>query len=70
MTDIKVQIGNMIRQAREKKGLTLKELGEKIGSSESTVSRYEKGKINISLDTLTKITQELDCSISLKLKYQ
>ena len=43
-------IGNRIREARKAKGLTMKDLGEKVGLAESTIQRYEIGKIK-SLDT-------------------
>lgn len=36
-------ISSRLKQARIAQGLSLKELGEKVGLSESTVQRYESG---------------------------
>ena len=64
MTDIKQQVGQQIREARKAKGLTQKELGEKLGVSESTVNQYESGKQNLTIETLSKISEALDLSFS------
>lgn len=50
----------MIREARKAKGLTLKEVGLKVGVSESVMSRYEKGGQNLTIETLQKIADALD----------
>ncbi|GAB3716561.1 hypothetical protein GCM10027592_57940 [Spirosoma flavus] len=57
MEDIKVRVGQQIREARKVKGLTLKEAGQIVGVAESTFSLYEKGKQNLTLDTLQKIAE-------------
>lgn len=62
--DIKQQVGQQIREARKAKGLTQKELGEKLGVSESTVNQYESGKQNLTIDTLGKIADALGFSFS------
>ena len=36
-----------MKQSREKQGMTLAELGRKIGKTEATVQRYESGNIKI-----------------------
>ena len=53
----------MLRTARKAKGLTMKELGEKVGVSESAISQYETGKREADFATLLKIGEVLDCSI-------
>lgn len=51
-------MGSRIKKARLKKGLTLKEAGESIGSSESTFSRYESGYVeNIPLQKVDAIAK-------------
>ncbi|MBO0952838.1 helix-turn-helix domain-containing protein [Fibrella forsythiae] len=65
---IKQQVGGLIREARKAKGLTLKELGDKVGLLEPTLSKYETGKINPSLDMLERIAQELGFKLEIKLK--
>ncbi|GAB3726647.1 helix-turn-helix domain-containing protein [Spirosoma lituiforme] len=63
MTDLKVETGNLIRQARIEKGLTQKELGEKIGVGEPTVNKYEGGKQNLTVETLKRIADALGMQI-------
>jgi UDP-N-acetylglucosamine 1-carboxyvinyltransferase len=57
MTDIKLKVGQQIREARKAKGMTQKELGEKLGVSESVVTNYESGKQNLTLETLQKVAE-------------
>ena len=40
-----IKVGNRIKVARKDKGITLKELGEKIGLTEATIQKYESGNI-------------------------
>lgn len=58
----------MLRTARKTKGLTMKELGEKVGVSESAISQYETGKREADFETLLKIGEVLDCSIDYLLR--
>lgn len=47
--------------AREKKGMTLQELGKRIGRTEATVQRYESGNIkNLKSDVIEQIAFHLD----------
>lgn len=66
--DIKQQVANLIREARKAKGLTQKELGERLGLSKNTVTEYEDGKQNLTIETLNKISNALDGSILIVLK--
>ncbi len=45
-------IGGEIKSKRRALGLTGEELAKKIGVSQQQISRYERGKTNISCDTL------------------
>ena len=38
------EVGSRIRETRKRQGMTMKELGNKIGLHESSVSRIEKGE--------------------------
>ena len=58
----------MLRIARKTKGLTMKELGERVGVSESAISQYETGKREADFETLLKIGEVLDCSIDYLLR--
>ncbi len=53
----------MLRTIRKAKGLTMKELGEKVGVSESAISQYETGKREADFETLLKLGEILDCSV-------
>ena len=65
MTDIINQVALLVRETRKEKGLTQKELGEKIGVSESTVNGYENGKNNITVGKLQQIFQALNEEVML-----
>ncbi|WP_462425626.1 helix-turn-helix domain-containing protein [Fusobacterium varium] len=58
------KIGKTIFQQRKKLDLTRKELGEKMGLHESTIQRYEEGKIkNISTKNLEKFAKSLNVKL-------
>ena len=40
-----IEVGKKIRALRKSRGVTMKELGEKVGLSEGNIQRYEIGKI-------------------------
>ena len=52
-----------LRELRKEKGMSMKELGEALGCSESTISLYETGKREPDYETLLKLGEYLDCSI-------
>lgn len=47
----------MIREARARSGLTLRDLAERAGTSHSTVSAYEKGRMSPTVATLNRIVR-------------
>lgn len=53
-----------IRDYRMRMGLTMKELGKRVGVSESAVGNWENGKRKPSYEYLLKIAEELDCSVA------
>ena len=53
-------VGIKIRQLRKDKGLTVEELAEKAGLSQSMISQMERGLTKPSLDTLWKLSLLLD----------
>lgn len=60
-----MNIGEKIKEARLEKGLTLQELGEKVGLSQATLSKYETGDIkNIPNTRLKQLSKALDVKIS------
>lgn len=57
-------IGERIRQIRKAKGLTQEELAEKAGINASYMGTVERGDRNISIETLEKIMQGLDVTLT------
>ena len=53
----------MLRQIRELKQMTLKELADSIGQTEGSVSHYESGRRMPNYETLLKLSEALNCSI-------
>lgn len=52
--------GKLIRQRRKELGMTLKELGEAIGVSDSTICRYETDKLyEMRIDTAFRLADVL-----------
>ncbi len=56
--------GKKIMQARQKKGLTLKELAMKIYEKESVIQRIEAEKFNPSDKTIKKLEKELETKLT------
>lgn len=52
-------VGEKIRAMRKEREITQKELGVKCGIAESTIRRYELGKLNPKYETRKKIAQGL-----------
>ncbi|GGB43360.1 hypothetical protein GCM10011409_21220 [Lentibacillus populi] len=57
-------VGGRIKEYRKRNKLTQKELGEKIGVRDNTVSAYERGAISPEQDMLFAISDVLDISIN------
>lgn len=53
------KIGSLIQQIRQERGLTQSEFAKKLRTSQSAVNRIEKGKQNLSLETLARISDVL-----------
>lgn len=61
--NIKQQVGDLIREVRKAKGLTQKELGQKLGVGVDRISKYESGKTNPTLNTVQEIFDALNTSV-------
>lgn len=57
-------IPGRITYARELRGLTKKELAEKVNKTPSAITQYETGKSNLSLDTFLSISRTLSLPLS------
>lgn len=53
-------IGREIRRLREEQGITQNDLGEAIGRSESSIAKYEQGKVEIPVNVLNRIEEVLE----------
>lgn len=56
-------IGDRIKKIRKAKGITQKELAEKLGTSHQNLSQYESGKRSPKIETIQKIADALDVSV-------
>lgn len=55
---------NQIRSLRKAKGMSQRQLADALGVNQSTVDRYEKGLIALSLTMALKIIAVLGCTMS------
>jgi UDP-N-acetylglucosamine 1-carboxyvinyltransferase len=63
MNETLKQIGVLIKSLREEKGLTQKDLGVAIGTTQSAVARMENGEQNLSTEMFSKISLALNKEI-------
>jgi transcriptional regulator with XRE-family HTH domain len=56
-------MGERLRMARRSRGLSLRELAQRLGVSASLISQVETGRANPSVSTLYAIAAELDVSL-------
>lgn len=59
-----MEIGKKIKTMRKQKGLTQKELAQKLGVSQQMINQYENNSSNLTFETLQKIATALDASIN------
>jgi transcriptional regulator with XRE-family HTH domain len=57
-------IGTGIRERRRARGLSLQDLADAVGRDRSTISRYERGLIDVPLSELMRIADALGTSVS------
>ena len=62
------EIGVLLRQAREAAGLTQEQLGDRIGTKKTAISRLENHAGSIKLSTLPKVGDPLGHSLELRLR--
>lgn len=64
MEDIKVTIGKNITKLRKKQNLTQNQLAEKLNYSDNAVSRWERGEVSPSIETLEQIAHVFNVPIA------
>jgi putative transcriptional regulator len=62
--DALVQLGEKIKSFRVAKGLTLEEVGNRIGKDRQSIHRLEKGSFNPSYVYLMEVCKGLDIELS------
>jgi transcriptional regulator with XRE-family HTH domain len=60
----KLAVGQTIKKTREDKGISIRELGSKVGLSHPQVSNIEQGKRELSLPYLYRFAQALDVPVT------
>ena len=55
---------NRIRDIRQARGMTQKELADRLGVNQSMISDYESGKVDLSLTKAVKIAYILECDLN------
>lgn len=58
----------MIRDARERQGVSQAALAEKIGMFRENFIRVEKGRVNLTVETLMRIAEGLGVDLLVKFK--
>ena len=62
-----IRLAMEIRALREARGLSQRELAERVGTTQSAIARLEGGNISPSLPTLDKIAEALDAELNVGL---
>src|ERR1700759_1714960 len=57
------KIGDFIARVRQERGMTQAEFATRLGTSQSAINRIEKGKQNLSLETLGRLSDALNKQI-------
>lgn len=55
--------GSVIRAARHRAGITQKELGRRLGTTQSVVARWESGRVSPTVETLSRVVRA--CGLNL-----
>lgn len=61
--ELRKDMGQRIRNLRKSAGLTQEELGEKSDLSYKYIGELERGRVNVSLDSLLRIADAIDVKI-------
>lgn len=60
----KNSVGANVRKIRKMQGLTQADLAEAVGVKSATISRYETGEIQLSMEMAIEIANALKCSVA------
>ncbi|MDU9004400.1 helix-turn-helix domain-containing protein [Sedimentitalea todarodis] len=62
--DTRAAVGDKLRHARRKQNLTLKAVADRVGCSESMLSKIERGRVAPGLDLLARLAESLNASVA------
>lgn len=62
---IRKEVGEQIKAARKKAGLSLRDIEEKTGISRNHISRIEQGRYNVTIDTLSTVCEVLNIKLTI-----
>lgn len=62
--ETRIRVGNVIKNARLKKELTQRQLGELLGKSNNTITNWEKGENSPDVDMIELLCLILDIPVS------
>lgn len=68
--DMEIKLGQKLKELREEKGLTQKQVAEKLNLNSVTYLRYEKAQREPSLSTLAEIAKFFDVSVDYLLGFE
>ena len=60
---VKYRFGDKLRDVRERKGITMKTVAQKVKLSESLISQIERNKVSPSIDTLFAVAEVLEIDL-------
>ena len=60
----KMGIGNKVKEARKFAGMTQKQLADKVGLSRESITNYERGKFQVSINMLQQIADATNLPVS------
>jgi UDP-N-acetylglucosamine 1-carboxyvinyltransferase len=60
MSETLSNIGHLIKELRERRGITQTDFAEKLGTTQSAIARIESGEQNLTTDMIEKISKALD----------
>ncbi len=63
MAGLAKAVARRIRQARERAGLTQEALAQRVRVETTTLSRYERGELGVSLEMLDRLADALDVPV-------
>lgn len=62
--DRAIRLAYEIRALREERGISQRELAERVGTTQSAIARLEAGNVSPSLPTLDRIAEALDAELT------